>query len=99
MAGWSKAMRRRPRGAGACGAVDPQRDGFGYAIAVIVTSFLPKLGMERLGPRPNEGQDRSEEHTSELQSPMRISYAVFCLTKNNHKEKNKHNQQQLTNIK
>src|SRR3546814_20871633 len=57
MAGWSKAMRRRPRGAGACGAVDPQRDGFGYAIAVIVTSFLPKLGMERLGPRPNEGQD------------------------------------------
>src|SRR3546814_18609136 len=24
---------------------------------------------------------RSEEHTSELQSPMRISYAVFCLTK------------------
>src|SRR3546814_8889993 len=25
--------------------------------------------------------DRSEEHTSELQSPMRISYAVFCLKK------------------
>src|SRR3546814_1080926 len=25
---------------------------------------------------------RSEEHTSELQSPMRISYAVFCLNKN-----------------
>src|SRR3546814_8568348 len=32
-----------------------------------------------------EGRDesRSEEHTSELQSLMRISYAVFCLTKNN----------------
>src|SRR3546814_1144357 len=28
-------------------------------------------------------QDRSEEHTSELQSLMRISYAVFCLTKKN----------------
>src|SRR3546814_4130186 len=29
------------------------------------------------------GRDnRSEEHTSELQSLMRISYAVFCLTKN-----------------
>src|SRR3546814_6851187 len=28
---------------------------------------------------------RSEEHTSELQSLMRISYAVFCLKKNNHK--------------
>src|SRR3546814_5342655 len=27
---------------------------------------------------------RSEEHTSELQSLMRISYAVFCLTKTNH---------------
>src|SRR3546814_5837763 len=27
------------------------------------------------------GSHRSEEHTSELQSLMRISYAVFCLTK------------------
>src|SRR3546814_1291766 len=27
------------------------------------------------------GETRSEEHTSELQSLMRISYAVFCLTK------------------
>src|SRR3546814_1543831 len=26
-----------------------------------------------------EGENRSEEHTSELQSLMRISYAVFCL--------------------
>src|SRR3546814_7814983 len=26
-----------------------------------------------------DGRDRSEEHTSELQSLMRISYAVFCL--------------------
>src|SRR3546814_3232362 len=31
---------------------------------------------------------RSEEHTSELQSLMRISYAVFCLKK---KQKSKHN--------
>src|SRR3546814_10279732 len=29
--------------------------------------------------------DRSEEHTSELQSLMRISYAVFCLKKTNTK--------------
>src|SRR3546814_8991649 len=29
---------------------------------------------------------RSEEHTSELQSLMRISYAVFCLKKNNLKK-------------
>src|SRR3546814_3102495 len=33
-----------------------------------------------------EGLGRSEEHTSELQSLMRISYAVFCL-----KKKKKHN--------
>src|SRR3546814_1845864 len=33
------------------------------------------------------GVDRSEEHTSELQSLMRISYAVFCL-----KKKKKNNQ-------
>src|SRR3546814_9245106 len=31
--------------------------------------------------RDQHGQDRSEEHTSELQSLMRISYAVFCLKK------------------
>src|SRR3546814_10043385 len=31
-----------------------------------------------------EQPDRSEEHTSELQSLMRISYAVFCLKKKNH---------------
>src|SRR3546814_1236183 len=29
-------------------------------------------------------QERSEEHTSELQSLMRISYAVFCLKKTKH---------------
>src|SRR3546814_3814596 len=32
---------------------------------------------------PDEVMDRSEEHTSELQSLMRISYAVFCLKKKN----------------
>src|SRR3546814_2694380 len=36
---------------------------------------------------PGTGK-RSEEHTSELQSLMRISYAVFCLKKNN---ENTHN--------
>src|SRR3546814_4910692 len=33
----------------------------------------------------DENVQRSEEHTSELQSLMRISYAVFCLKKNNKK--------------
>src|SRR3546814_4345571 len=32
-------------------------------------------------PLPNEDHGRSEEHTSELQSLMRTSYAVFCLKK------------------
>src|SRR3546814_3331166 len=35
----------------------------------------------RLRVGPVVADDRSEEHTSELQSLMRISYAVFCLTK------------------
>src|SRR3546814_9811222 len=34
--------------------------------------------------------DRSEEHTSELQSLMRISYAVFCLKKKKHYSNNNH---------
>src|SRR3546814_1595378 len=34
------------------------------------------------------GVSRSEEHTSELQSLMRISYAVFCLKKKKKKEQN-----------
>src|SRR3546814_3982342 len=33
---------------------------------------------------------RSEEHTSELQSLMRISYAVFCLKKKKKKHRQKH---------
>src|SRR3546814_6341212 len=46
--------------------------------------YLRLLALERLGPlRPLAGLAlrRSEEHTSELQSLMRISYAVFCLKK------------------
>src|SRR3546814_4571881 len=34
-------------------------------------------------PTPGARRRRSEEHTSELQSLMRISYAVFCLKKKN----------------
>src|SRR3546814_7992635 len=39
------------------------------------------------------GHFRSEEHTSEIQSLMRISYAVFCLKKK--KNQNRHNMSQL----
>src|SRR3546814_2565169 len=40
----------------------------------------PSTGYGPIKGRTNKGE-RSEEHTSELQSLMRISYAVFCLKK------------------
>src|SRR3546814_4231406 len=43
------------------------------------TLLLPKLALCAQG----HGLRRSEEHTSELQSLMRISYAVFCLKNTN----------------
>src|SRR3546814_10813676 len=48
-------------------------------------------GFQRLDPpgrRPSAG--RSEEHTSELQSLMRSSYAVFCLKKKTKNTRQKH---------
>src|SRR3546814_5775255 len=48
----------------------------------------------RLADRPVRGlMTRSEEHTSELQSLMRISYAVFCL-----KKKTQNQQRKIKNI-
>src|SRR3546814_1789371 len=44
----------------------------------------------RKWPRRSVGSERSEEHTSELQSLMRISYAVFCLKKKKHKNNPEH---------
>src|SRR3546814_9546942 len=41
--------------------------------------------------RSHELGRRSEEHTSELQSLMRISYAVFCLKKKNNNKHHEHN--------
>src|SRR3546814_7874281 len=43
---------------------------------------MEDLGERRDYPPEVAGVIRSEEHTSELQSLMRISYAVFCLKKN-----------------
>src|SRR3546814_7035523 len=52
---------------------------------------LKKEGREyKAGSFPFMANGRSEEHTSELQSLMRISYAVFCLKKK-HKKRNKNN--------
>src|SRR3546814_8364593 len=44
---------------------------------------VPKVQEIAKNVPPATGWYRSEEHTSELQSLMRISYAVFCLKKKN----------------
>src|SRR3546814_6593498 len=41
---------------------------------------------------------RSEEHTSELQSLMRISYAVFCLKKKKKQTETEHSENETINI-
>src|SRR3546814_1071850 len=79
-------------GAGrAVDGIDAERgdEGFGGGEAFALGQDRPRFGRiaidligveqaERLGEKPSV---RSEEHTSELQSLMRISYAVFCLKK------------------
>src|SRR3546814_9036800 len=42
-------------------------------------AHVGELEFDQAAPRRGDIQPRSEEHTSELQSLMRISYAVFCL--------------------
>src|SRR3546814_2086120 len=61
-------------------AVDPARRLLCAPIADARPLDLSQIPcMIAAAPRP--GRPRSEEHTSELQSLMRISYAVFCLKK------------------
>src|SRR3546814_2438353 len=56
-------------------AVPPPLPGARCALTAPFHPYLPSC------PRPETSgaSERSEEHTSELQSLMRISYAVFCL--------------------
>src|SRR3546814_1183510 len=54
-----------------------------YRLDAVVTVVDAKHGMATLDAQP----ERSEEHTSELQSLMRTSYAVFCLQKKNNATK------------
>src|SRR3546814_2226139 len=69
-----------PVGAAPGDAGAPRLGGRGVPSAA---AALPRVGDAE--PAGAGGHVRSEEHTSELQSLMRISYAVFCL-----KNKNKH---------
>src|SRR3546814_2906085 len=63
-------------------------------ISSLGTYFInrSRFGVKRVSPICSGGRSltatpRSEEHTSELQSLMRISYAVFCLKKKNKAKK------------
>src|SRR3546814_2388732 len=60
--------------------------------AAVIEEARRRVGVPRQVAcgRGNQQRDvRSEEHTSELQSLMRISYAVFCLIKKQKKKKKK----------
>src|SRR3546814_2164766 len=92
--GWAPRDEVRGDQGGAEGAGDPQM-GTPYAINVnagwrMPTGLLckqPPYGGIRAIELATGRMLRSEEHTSELQSLMRISYAVFCLKK---KKKNQY---------
>src|SRR3546814_4344391 len=66
----------------AAAGCDPARMGIGPVPAVQRLFARTGLGWDDIDLiELNEAFARSEEHTSELQSLMRISYAVFCLKK------------------
>src|SRR3546814_8295417 len=60
--------------------------GLDRSVGALVSSVTPDSAAEKAGIKVG---DRSEEHTSELQSLMRISYAVFCLKKKQNPNKTK----------
>src|SRR3546814_10407958 len=60
----------------------PRWRGYGSEREAVRVRLCDRHGCEEPGDRPApKSPNRSEEHTSELQSLMRISYAVFCLKK------------------
>src|SRR3546814_9894613 len=77
---------QQKRSRGAYGAAQPVGPGKGQKRGPRRADGLLYAGLaESAWRRPcrhhQPGHERSEEHTSELQSLMRISYAVFCLKK------------------
>src|SRR3546814_10660940 len=70
--------------------------GHGTTVKIYLPRFYGPLpdndtGTEHRTPPICGGDERSEEHTSELQSLMRISYAVSFLQKKNTTQQNKYN--------
>src|SRR3546814_1658678 len=55
--------------------------GIGFATATMLAEAGSRVALVDLDAAALGEAERSEEHTSELQSLMRISYAVFCLKK------------------
>src|SRR3546814_1911572 len=70
-------------------ATDRPHRVFGLSFALFVFAADQALKWFIIGPLNLRAVGRSEEHTSELQSLMRISYAVFCLKQKNIKS-NRH---------
>src|SRR3546814_6748616 len=75
-------------------ALQPVWNVAGFALGAVTAAMGPRAAMactaaveteidRHYQHQLEELGDRSEEHTSELQSLMRISYAVFCLKKKN----------------
>src|SRR3546814_1948116 len=85
------AVDRRDHEFGDVGEADPRRHEAG-AMAIAVHAFAHQRGLgkeglqivhEKHGAEYNRRRAKSEEHTSELQLLIRISYAVFYLKKTN----------------
>src|SRR3546814_4600578 len=68
-------------GLDAGGVAEARQGGLADIRVPVVDVELLLLLSPALPGRADKGDARSEEHTSELQSLMRISYAVFCLKK------------------
>src|SRR3546814_10195264 len=60
-----------------------------YVIFRVQDRYVRNVTKDIGGPVYKDSAVRSEEHTSELQSLMRISYAVFCLKKKTMSKNNK----------
>src|SRR3546814_329189 len=61
-------------------------DQISAADTIDLSGRAPNVQIVQTGAGAGAASIRSEEHTSELQSLMRISYAVFCLKKTNKKQ-------------
>src|SRR3546814_6834901 len=75
-------MIRRPPRSTRTDTLFPYTTLFRSRLVAAVSGWCVNATSRTASPRdPGCGAERSEEHTSELQSLMRISYAVFCLKK------------------